>query len=133
MIIGHGPLRAELQALINTLGLSLVAFVVGPFPNPFPILAASDCFVLSSNYEGQPMVLLEAALAGMPIVSVEFDSVHDALPDSAIRIVPQSDEGLAEGMRAFLRGDVRPSVLNGVAYNRAAVVEFYAVTAAQKE
>ena len=133
IVIGHGPLRAELQALINTLGLSLVAFVVGPFPNPFPVLAASDCFVLSSNYEGQPMVLLEAALAGMPIVSVEFDSVHDALPDSAIRIVPQSDEGLAEGMRAFLRGDVRPSVLDGVAYNRAAVVEFYAVTAAQKE
>jgi len=132
IIIGHGPLRVELQALINTLGLSLVAFVVGPFPNPFPVLAASDCFVLSSNYEGQPMVLLEAALAGMPIVSVEFDSVHDALPDSGIRIVPQSDEGLAEGMRAFLRGDVRSSVLDGVAYNRAAVVEFYAVTLAQR-
>ena len=132
MIIGHGPLRGELQALIDTLGLSLVAFVVGPFPNPFPVLAASDCFVLSSNYEGQPMVLLEAALAGMPIVSVEFDSVHDALPDSAIRIVPQSDEGLAEGMRAFLREEVRPSFLDGVAYNRAAVVEFYAVTGTQR-
>ena len=79
------------------------------------------------------MVLLEAALAGMPIVSVEFDSVHDALPDSAIRIVPQSDEGLAEGMREFLRGDVRHSFLDGVAYNRAAVVEFYAVTGAQSE
>ena len=128
MIIGHGPLRAELQALIDSLGLSLVAFVAGPFPNPFPMLAASDCFVLSSNYEGQPMVLLEAALAGMPIVSVEFDSIHDALPDSAIRIVPQSDEGLAEGMRAFLRGEVPPSFLDGVAYNRAAVVEFCEVT-----
>ena len=132
MIIGHGPLRGELQALIDTLGLSLVAFVVGPFPNPFPVLAASDCFVLSSNYEGQPMVLLEAALAGMPIVSVELDSVHDALPNSAIRIVPQSDEGLAEGMRAFLREEVRPSFLDGVAYNRAAVVEFYAVTGTQR-
>jgi len=131
MIIGHGPLRAELQALIDSLGLSSVAFVVGPFPNPFPVLAASDCFVLSSNYEGQPMVLLEAALAGMPIVSVEFDSVHDALPDSAIRIVPQSDHGLAEGMRAFLRGDVPPSFLDGIAYNQAAVSEFYAVTGAR--
>ena len=127
MIIGHGPLRAELQALIDSLGLSLVAFVAGPFPNPFPVLAASDCFVLSSNYEGQPMVLLEASLARMPIVSVEFASVHDALPDSAIRIVPQSDEGLAEGMRAFLRGEVPTSFLDGAAYNRAAVAEFYSV------
>ena len=131
MIIGHGPLRAELQALINSLGLSLVAFVAGPFPNPFPVLAASDCFVLSSNYEGQPMVLLEAALARMPIVSVEFDSVHDALPDSAIRIVPQTDEGLAEGMRAFLRGEVRTSFLDGLAYNRAAVAEFYSVASSR--
>lgn len=125
MIIGHGPLRAELQTLIDGLGLSLVAFITGPFPNPFPVLAASDCFVLSSNYEGQPMVLLEAALARMSIVSVEFDSIHDALPDSVIRIVPQSDEGLAEGMRAFLRGEVPPSFLDGTAYNRAAMVEFY--------
>ena len=128
MIIGHGPLRAELQALIHSLGLSQVAFVVGPFPNPFPVLAASDCFVLSSNYEGQPMVLLEAAIADMAMVSVEFDSVHDALPDSAIRIVPQSDEGLAEGMRAFLRGEVPASFLDVTAYNQAAVAEFYAVT-----
>jgi CDP-glycerol glycerophosphotransferase len=131
MIIGHGPLRTELQALIDSLGLSLVAFVAGPFPNPFPVLAASDCFVLSSNYEGQPMVLLEAALARMPIVSVEFDSVHDALPDSEIRIVPQSDEGLAEGMRQFLRGEVPMSFLDGPAYNRAAVAEFYSVVSAQ--
>lgn len=66
-------------------------------------------------------------------VSVEFDSVHDALPDSAIRIVPQSDEGLAEGMRAFLRGEVSKSFLDGIAYNRAAVLEFYAVTVARSE
>jgi CDP-glycerol glycerophosphotransferase len=131
VIIGHGPLRSELQRLVVSLDLSGVVFVVGPFPNPFPVLAASDCFVLSSNYEGQPMVLLEAALARMPIVSVEFDSVHDALPDSAIRIVPQSDAGLAEGMCAFLRGEVPRSFLDGIAYNRGAVVEFYSVIGTQ--
>ena len=125
VIVGHGPLRTELQDLITGLGLAEVAFIVGPFPNPFPVLAAADCFVLSSNYEGQPMVLLEAALARLPIVSVEFDSVQDALPDSAIRIVAQSDQGLADGMRAFLRGEVPDSVLDGAEYNRVAVTEFY--------
>lgn len=71
------------------------------------------------------MVLLEAALARLPIVSVEFDSVQDALPDSAIRIVAQSDQGLADGMRAFLRGEVPDSFLDGAEYNRVAVTEFY--------
>lgn len=124
VIIGHGPLRAALQRLIDSLGLAAVAFVVGPFPNPFPVLAAADCFVLSSDYEGQPMVLLEAALARLPIVSVEFDSAHDALPDSAICIVEQSDTGLIEGMRAFLRGEVSTSFLDGSGYNRDALAEF---------
>jgi glycosyltransferase involved in cell wall biosynthesis len=124
VIIGHGPLRAALQRLIDSLDLAAVAFVVGPFPNPFPVLAAADCFVLSSDYEGQPMVLLEAALARLPIVSVEFDSAHDALPDSAICIVEQSDQGLVDGMRAFLRGEVPPSILDGIAYNRGALAEF---------
>jgi hypothetical protein len=56
VIVGHGPLRGkELQRLIDGSGLSRVAFVVGPFTNPFPVLAAADCFVLSSSYEGQPM------------------------------------------------------------------------------
>ncbi len=127
VIVGHGPLRRELEHLIHSLGLPSVAFVVGPFPNPFPVLAAADCFVLSSNYEGQPMVLLEAALARMPIVSVEFDSVRDALPHSAILIVPQTDDGLADGMRAYLRGEVPRSFLDAEAYNRAAVDEFSAV------
>jgi CDP-glycerol glycerophosphotransferase len=124
VIVGHGPLRGELQHLIDGIGLSEVAFVVGPFANPFPVLAAADCFVLSSNYEGQPMVLLEAALAKLPIVSVEFDSALGALPDSAIRIVPQSDQGLAEGMRAFLSGAVVAAFLDGASYNREALAEF---------
>jgi CDP-glycerol glycerophosphotransferase len=127
VIVGHGPLRSELQQLIDGSGLSNVAFVVGPFPNPFPVLAAADCFVLSSNYEGQPMVLMEAALAGLPIVTVEFDSALDALPDSGIRIVPQSDDGLADGMREFLRGEVPAAFLDGVSYNRDALAEFYQV------
>ena len=131
VIVGHGPLREELQRLIDSSGLSEVAFVVGPFTNPFPVLAAADCFVLSSNYEGQPMVLLEAALAQLPIVSVKFDSALDALPDSAIRIVPQSDRGLADGMREFLRGAVPASFLDGASYNRDALAEFCEVAGPQ--
>ena len=130
IIVGHGPLRAQLKALIEALGLEAVAFVVGPFPNPFPILAAANCFVLSSDYEGQPMVLLEAALAGMPIVTVEFDSVRDALPETGVHIVPQSDTGLVEGMLAFLRNEVAASALDAERYNSVAVAEFYAAVRA---
>lgn len=127
-IVGYGPLRDDLLTRVRKLGLESAAFVVGPYSNPFPILAAADCFVLSSNYEGQPMVLLEAAIADLPIVSVDFGSVRDALPTPTIHVVAQTDDALADGMRAFLRGEVQRSTLDVAAYNREAVAEFHAVT-----
>jgi glycosyltransferase involved in cell wall biosynthesis len=124
ILVGYGPLREQLEALVVSLGLVDVAFVVGPYSNPFPIVAAADCFVLSSDYEGQPMVLLEAAIVGMPIVSVRFGSIDGALPINTIRVVEQTDDGLAEGMREFLRGEVEESTLDADAYNAAALEEF---------
>ncbi len=124
LLVGYGPERGELEQLIQSLGLEACAFLVGPYNNPFPILAAADCFVLSSDHEGQPMVILEAAILSLPIVSVNFDTIRDALPDSVIHIVDQSDEALAEGMLAFLRGEVAPQRLDVESYNRAAMDEF---------
>jgi CDP-glycerol glycerophosphotransferase (TagB/SpsB family)/glycosyltransferase involved in cell wall biosynthesis len=128
LLVGYGPLRSHLEHLIEELQLTRSAFVIGPYQNPFPILAASDCFVLSSNYEGQPMVILEAALLRRPIVSVAFSTVSDALPESTIRIVDQTDDALAEGMLAFLRGEVPPQRLDADRYARDALREFIAVT-----
>ncbi|MEO7122377.1 MAG: glycosyltransferase [Lacisediminihabitans sp.] len=125
LLVGYGPLRSSLESLRDELGLGSAAFLVGPYSNPFAIVAAADCFVLSSNYEGQPMVILEAAIMGLPVVSVDFASSHDALPGDDIHIVAQDDESLAEGMRDYLAGSVRACSLDVAQYNGAAVGEFY--------
>ncbi len=124
IVVGYGPLRDELQKLVETLGLERVAFIAGPYQNPFPILAAADCFVLSSDYEGQPMVLLEAAIVGLPIVSVAFRSVGDALDASQLEVVAQDDGALATGMLAFLEGRLRPARLDVASYTKLATDEF---------
>jgi len=124
IMVGYGPLREALQERIDSLGLTAVAFIVGPHQNPFPIVAAADCFVLSSDYEGQPMVLLEAAILKMPIVSVAFRSVGDALDEGQITVVEQNEAALADGMLAFLDGKVAPAALDVDAYTRQAADEF---------
>ena len=129
LVVGDGPLRAELQARIEASGLSDAVFLTGSLSNPFPALAAADCFVLSSDYEGQPMVLLEAAVAGLPIVSVRFESVSDALPDGQIHIVEQTVSALAAGLIDYLDGEVPPAALDAVEYNARALREFGAVVA----
>lgn len=123
LIIGDGPLRRDLQRIISELGLQDAAFLTGPQNNPFAIMAACDCFVLSSRYEGQPMVLLEAALCELPTVSTRFASVEDALPGDIIRIVEQSDDALADGMRAYLAGEVAPATLDIPAYTADVLAE----------
>ncbi|MFC5503073.1 CDP-glycerol glycerophosphotransferase family protein [Lysinimonas soli] len=124
LIVGDGPLRAQLDQEVTARGLDGVVFLTGALSNPFAVMAAADCFVLSSNYEGQPMVLLEAAVVGLPIVTVDFGSVRDALPPEAMRVVEQSEAGLAAGMAAYLDGAVPPARFDGAAYNRRATREF---------
>lgn len=126
VIVGSGPLFDDLQALIESLGLGDAVFLTGMQRNPHAIMAAADCFVLSSDYEGQPMVILEALVLGLPIVTVEFASAKNALPAGSGLVVPQSDDGVADGLRAFLRGEVPASAFDYVAYNRKAVSQFYA-------
>lgn len=71
IILGDGPLRAELQALINKLGLSDVVTLLGYVENPLKYFARADVFVLSSHVEGLPNVLVEAMMSGCTAVSTD--------------------------------------------------------------
>ena len=71
MILGDGPLRAELQALIDDLGLSDVVHLLGYVDNPLKYFTRADVFVLSSHVEGLPNVLVEAMMCGCTPVSTD--------------------------------------------------------------
>ena len=124
VILGEGSERAVLEAQIDELGLADGVLLAGHQPNPFPAMAASDCFVMSSDHEGQPMVILEALVLGLPVVATHFASVDSALPPGQGLVVERSVEGVADGMRAFLRGDVPRPRFDAVSYSRQAVAQF---------
>jgi CDP-glycerol glycerophosphotransferase len=133
LLVGDGPLFPELEAQRDSLGLGESVVMTGALANPFPVLAHADCFVLSSDYEGQPMVLLEAAVAGLPIVTVRFGSVNDALPPERLHVVDQTVEGLAQGMRDYLEGRVTATEFDAEAYNTLALAEFVAAIESELE
>jgi CDP-glycerol glycerophosphotransferase len=127
ILLGGGKLELELQTLVQALGLESFVTIAGQVDNPFAIMAECDCFVLSSDYEGQPMVILEARTLGLPVVTTAFSSVGDSVPQDAGLVVPQTVEGVAEGMEKFLAGEVPAHELDVDDYNRRAMVEFDAV------
>ncbi|WP_413602760.1 CDP-glycerol glycerophosphotransferase family protein [Curtobacterium sp. Curtsp57] len=124
LVVGDGWLRTDLERRAAVLRISDRVAFAGAVRNPFPFLARADCVVVSSDHEGQPMVILEAAVLGRPIVSTRFDSAVDALPDEGLHLVDRSTEGVANGMRAFLAGAVPPARLDVPAYTAAATAEF---------
>jgi CDP-glycerol glycerophosphotransferase len=124
VILGGGKLEGELNELIVSLGLESAVTLTGQVDNPYAIMAESHCFVLSSDYEGQPMVILEARSLGLPIITTAFTSVGDSVPDGAGLVVPQTVKGMAKGMRAFLDGKVPSLPLDPVAYNAEAMRQF---------
>jgi glycosyltransferase involved in cell wall biosynthesis len=71
VIVGEGPLRRRLEALVSRLGLAGAVAFAGHADNPFPYLAAADLQVLASRSEGMPSALIEGLACGCPIVATD--------------------------------------------------------------
>jgi poly(glycerol-phosphate) alpha-glucosyltransferase len=70
-IYGDGPLRSKLQAQIDQLGIGDAVTLRGYTPNASDSLNTAAALVVSSNYEGQPLVVLEALSRGCPVVAYD--------------------------------------------------------------
>jgi glycosyltransferase involved in cell wall biosynthesis len=109
MIVGEGPLEGEIRALAAELGIADRVILPGFTSDPWPYYASADMFVLSSDYEGLPLVLIEAMRAGLTIVSTDCKSGPREILDGGEygRLVAQEDEaGLA---RAIVEGLAEPT------------------------
>jgi glycosyltransferase involved in cell wall biosynthesis len=95
LVAGTGPLGIRLLDQARDLGVD--ARFLGPRDDVPALLAAADVFVLPSNWEGQPLVLQEALLAGVPIVATDVGGVRVLTGDQAAVLVPAGDPGALAG------------------------------------
>lgn len=102
VIVGHGPLRQELEQYVETLGISDRVFFAGQRSNPYPWMKGADLFVLASEYEGLGIVLTEALACGTPILSVDSrGGVRDVFRgDLSSFLTERSTKDLAEGLKS---------------------------------
>lgn len=129
MILGEGPERPSLAALISELGLDGSADLPGRVLNPYPYMVRAGTFVLSSRWEGLPSVLIEALYCGVPIVATDCPSGPVEILEGGRHglLVPVGDaDALADGIAAALDGRVpRPARESWQPYEQETVVERY--------
>ncbi len=98
-IAGDGPERHALERLAGELKLGQTALLLGERDDVPAILVAADGFVLSSLWEGLPMVLLEAAWHGLPIVCTDVGGCRQVAPPELGAVLTETSvSALMRGM-----------------------------------
>lgn len=124
LILGDGVLKEELNHLIHDLKLQKSIFLLGRINNPFPYLKKADCFVMSSNHEGQPMTLLEALVLNKFIVATDIPGNISVLNNRGGFIVKNNIEGLVQGMKEYLGNELKIQYFSAEEYNKQVINKF---------
>lgn len=124
LIIGDGPLRQSLEARTKRLGLSADIIFTGQLSNPFSLVAQSDCFVFSSEYEGQGLAMIESLILGTPVISTDVVGSRSVVENGLGMLVENTIDGLAAGMCKFIEGWVPQVAFDPELYYKNASYQF---------
>jgi glycosyltransferase involved in cell wall biosynthesis len=130
LILGEGELRTDLEAQVARLGLGDSVAMPGFRANPFAFMSRAALFVMSSDWEGLPTVLIEAMACGAPVVATRCDSGPGEILEEGRygRLTPMGDApALAQAMIATLDdpGDRVARIARAHEFNLDAAVDRY--------
>ncbi len=107
-VIGKGPDGEMYRKYADELGIMSFVRFMGEITNPYPYVKNADCLVLSSDYEGFPVVYSEAAVLGVSIITTvpASDGFFEINPANAY-ISEKNSESMAKKISEFLEGTVK--------------------------
>ena len=94
---------------------------LGATENPYTYLNNSDCLVLSSDFEGYPVVFLESMILGKPIITTEVSDSIDTIDGKYGIVVPKSIDGIYSGMKQFLDKGIEIEKFDPKVYNESII------------
>ena len=97
LVVGYGKMEADLRLLIDHLDLNSKV-IITPTKDIKEILAISDTFVVSSLWEGQPIAMLEAMEALVPVVATSVGGIPEIIVDgqNGLLALPKDPDSLAK-------------------------------------
>lgn len=105
-IMGTGELKNQLQQMVEEYHLEDKVILMGVRKNPYPYLKQCDVVFQPSRYEGKSVVLDEAKILLKPIVTAEYDTVHDQIKNDVTGIIARLDaEELADALQKVISSE----------------------------
>ncbi len=113
IVIGEGEDRGYLEKEIRDEGLEDRIFLVGQIEEAGRYLKAFDILLLSSIKEGFPFVLLEAGLAGLPVIATEVGGIPEIIVNNktGILIEPKEDDDIESAMKELVENEYERDLL----------------------
>lgn len=127
VILGEGPERARLEALIRKHEVETRVWLYGERPDIVTWLSAFDIGCLPSLWEGLPNTLLEAMALGLPVVASAVDGVPEVVENgkTGVLVPPAAPAALAKALKDLAADPARRAALGAAAH--AAVMEKFTV------
>ena len=100
LLVGDGPMSKDMRQLAEELGLGQSVSFLGHRDDVADLLAAADCFLLSSRSEGVPQAITQALGCGLPVVATAVGGVPELIIDgrTGLLVEPESPQLMAEAL-----------------------------------
>ncbi|MFI5238726.1 MAG: glycosyltransferase family 4 protein, partial [Gemmatimonadales bacterium] len=124
-IAGYDSMNGEMQALAGRLGLSSLLTWHGLLRRTAlrELMEASDVLLVTSRHDAGPLVVLEAAIAGVPTVGTAVGHIADWAPDAALCVRGWSDTDFASEVMGLLVDERRRLSIAHEAQRRAVSID----------
>lgn len=134
LAVGQGPLEGEVHELHESLGLGGGVRLLGYRTDVPDLLAASDLFVLASAHEGLPVSIMEAMVAGLPVVATAVGGVPEAVTDGETGVLtpPHDPDALARALVAIARDELLRSRMAEAARERGSAFDIRSAVEVQQ-
>ena len=104
--VGEGCERPKIEHQILQYRLNDMVFLLGMQTNPYPFMAHCDIYVQTSSFEGFGLTIAEAKILGKPVVSTNFDVVHNQITHEQNGLIAEMRaEVLANNIQRLLKED----------------------------
>lgn len=118
LFVGDGPDKGKYEKMVKEKKLEHYIEFLGAKRNPYPYFNISDCFLMSSEYEGNPVVFIESLILGLPIITTDISDSKEEIENKFGIVTKKDVESIYLAMKIFIeKGYETKEKFNAEEYN----------------